>query len=68
MTPKATAFLAKNPTFIGAVAGYRFYEHPTLGDESPLVYIKDGRVGLSDFWEVPTLDELYDLYDIPKAQ
>jgi hypothetical protein len=46
-------------TLIGSVCGVPFYEHPTLGDESPLLYItKDGRAKVSDFWEMPTVDEL----------
>jgi hypothetical protein len=59
LTEKAKAFLAKNPTAIGTVAGHKFYEHPTLGDESPLIVITpDGNVQVSDFWELPTREEL----------
>ncbi|UYA99004.1 hypothetical protein P9A54_gp19 [Xanthomonas phage vB_Xar_IVIA-DoCa10] len=44
-TEKAIAFLAKNPTYFGTVAGVDLYEHPTLGDESPIMAITaDGRV------------------------
>lgn len=51
--------VAKEATLIGSVCGVPFYEHPVHGDESPLLYItKDGRVKLSDFWEMPTVDEL----------
>lgn len=60
-TPKTdkAKHIAKTATFIGNVSGVPFYEHPTLGDESPLLYItKDGRVKVSDFWELPTYDEL----------
>ena len=46
--------LTETATHIGTVCGVPFYEHPTLGDESPLLYITaDGRAKLSDFWELP---------------
>lgn len=61
LTEKAKRFLAKNPTLIGSVAGHKFYEHPTLGDESPLVVINpDGEIDISDWWELPTTSELSD--------
>lgn len=51
--------IAKEGTLIGSVCGVPFYEHPVYGDEVPLLYItKDGRAKLSDFYEVPTVDEL----------
>ena len=59
-TEKARKFLAKNPTKIGSVLDFHFFEHPTNGDESTLVMIMpDGRVKLSDFWELPTMEALY---------
>lgn len=61
-TNKARAFLSKNPTLIGRVHGVDLYEHPTLGDESPLIAITaDGRVKRTDHWELPTYDEGEDL-------
>lgn len=60
-TPKTEKALklAAMGTLIGSVCGVPFYEHPVHGDESPLLYItKDGRVKLSDFWELPTVEEL----------
>jgi hypothetical protein len=46
--------LAQTATHIGTVCGVPFYEHPTLGDECPLLYITAaGAVGVSDFWELP---------------
>jgi hypothetical protein len=46
--------LAKYGTYIGAICGVPFYEHPTLGDECPLLYItKNGKAKLSDWWELP---------------
>lgn len=51
--------LTKVATHIGTVCGVPFYEHPTLGDESPLIYItEDGRAKVSDFWELPCIEEL----------
>lgn len=51
--------LAKEATLIGTVCGVPFYEHPTLGDESPLLYInKEGKAKVSDHWELPSYDEL----------
>ena len=59
LSDKAKAFLSKNPTLIGTVAGHRFYEHPDLGDESPLIEITPaGKVRRSEFWEVPDLWDL----------
>ena len=51
------SFAAKHEPFyyIGTGAdGVRFYEHPTQGDESPLLAKIAGNVVLTDMWEVPT--------------
>ena len=57
---KAKKITAK-ATLIGIVAGVPFYESPIYGDESPLLYItKDGRIKISDYWELPEYDELMD--------
>jgi hypothetical protein len=45
---------------VGTVGGFRFYEHPELGDEVPLVVIVRGHGLQTHFWEVPTLEELVD--------
>ena len=59
LSANAKAFLANDPTLIGIVAGHYFYEHPTMGDESPLIVITpDGKKRTSDFWELPTVEEL----------
>lgn len=59
LSDKARAFLAKKPTLIGRVAGIAFYEHPELGDESPLIAIlKDGRVKRSPYWDMPDAIEV----------
>jgi hypothetical protein len=57
LSDNAKAFLARNPTLVGVVAGHAFYEHPTRGDESPLIVIgPDGRKELSEHWELPTMN------------
>lgn len=59
LSDKAKTFLANKPYLMGVVAGHKFYEHPTRGDESPLLVIgPDGKLKLSDHWEVPSWDEL----------
>ena len=59
LSDKARAFLAKKPTLIGRVAGHAFYEHPTYGDESPLIMITpDGKVKKSDHWELPDASDI----------
>jgi hypothetical protein len=59
LSDKARAFLAKGPYYIGTVAGHTFYEHPTYGDESPLVMVTpDGKVKVSAFWDMPSREEL----------
>jgi hypothetical protein len=59
LTDKARAFLAKDPTHIGTVLGVDYFEHPTLGDESPLIEIgADGKLKLSDWWELPSVNEV----------
>lgn len=64
-TEKAIAFLAKNPTLLGTVHGVDLYEHPELGDESPLVAITaDGRLKKTDHWEVPSPADGVDLMDL----
>lgn len=51
--------LVQVATCVGTVCGVPFYEHPTLGDEVPLLYVtRDGRAAISDFWELPSHDEL----------
>jgi hypothetical protein len=59
LSDKAKAFMTKHPALIGVVLGFRFYEHPSKGDESPLVMITpEGKVKLSDYWDVPTTEDL----------
>lgn len=54
LSDKAKAFLAKSPTHIGTVSGRAYYEHPTLGDESPLIEITpEGKVRVSEWYDLP---------------
>ena len=44
-------------TRIGYVAGVAYYEHPTMGDEAPLVkLLRDGEIVVTDFWELSDVD------------
>ncbi len=62
-TENAVKFLAKKPTLLGRVNGVDLYEHPELGDESPLMAITpEGKVRRTDHWEVPTSAEAQDLF------
>ena len=57
ISSKAQKFLNKYPEFIGEVAGYKFYEHPTKGDESTLICINpSGQLKRSCFYELPTVE------------
>lgn len=61
LSPKAQAFLARNPTLLDTINGDRFYEHLTLGDEGTLICItREGKKFITDFIEVPSLDEYLD--------
>jgi hypothetical protein len=60
MTTRAISkFKSMNPTIIGRVSGYTFYECPVHGDETAL-YATDGNGnwGKTWFWEVPQFDEI----------
>jgi hypothetical protein len=58
-SPKAQELISQdNPTFIGTVAGIKFFENPRLGDEAPLISKRDGKWVSTCFWEVPELEEL----------
>jgi hypothetical protein len=45
-------------TRIGEVGLWVFYEHPTRGDEAPLIAERAGWLYYTDWWELPTEDEL----------
>lgn len=38
---------------IGTVDGFVFYEDPIMGDEAPLMAVKDGIVYRTEYWELP---------------
>ena len=46
-------FLSKQPYHLGTSNGADYYEHPTLGDEAPIVRIKDGVLKHTELWELP---------------
>ena len=59
LTEKAAKFLTRNPTLIGQVAGFYFYEDPSHGDEAPLIALTpNGEIKRSPFWELPDLGDL----------
>jgi hypothetical protein len=47
-------------TLIGQVAGFKFYECPRKGDESPLLCEHGGVWYRTGFWEVPLAEEVID--------
>jgi hypothetical protein len=49
-------------TKIGQVGPFRFYECPRRGDEAPLLMrgCDDGKWYQTGFWELPSLEEIYD--------
>lgn len=53
--------ITESPTLIGTVAGISFYEHPTYGDEHPLIYKRGGEWLSSDWYELPTHSEAEEL-------
>lgn len=58
-TPESSKRITKaKPTLIGHVAGTDFYEHPILGDESPMIARYKGTWCLTCFWDLPTEEEL----------
>ena len=61
-TSRAIAFLAKNPTYIGSVSGFDFYESPVYGDEVTLRAItpRMGKVLVTSHWELPNEEDLDD--------
>jgi hypothetical protein len=55
--------LKNNATIIGKVAGVTYYESPSMGDESPLLIIWNGKAKKTYFWELPSLEEHIDYLD-----
>jgi len=59
-TEKGSEYIERcNPDYIGTVAGVRFHEHPTFGDEAPLIAKIDGRWVKTCFYELPTFCPKY---------
>lgn len=51
-------FLSFKPTKIGTVGGISFYEHPTMGDEFPLIALVGQSAVATEWWELPFRDEV----------
>ncbi len=54
-------FMSRDPMLVGVVGSWKFYEHPTRGDEAPLVGVNTAtrECVLTSFWDVPSLEELH---------
>lgn len=54
-------FFEKNPTLIGVVGGYAFYECPIHGDESSLYAVNSSEDSWGRTWfhEVPDIEDIY---------
>jgi hypothetical protein len=50
--------MARNPDSVGKTLSFAFYEHPTMGDEAPLIISNGKECGLSHYWEVPSIEEM----------
>lgn len=55
---KREALFNRNPELLAVVGGIRFYDCPVYGDERPLVAVTAEICGYSQYWDVPTLNEL----------
>ena len=60
---------SQQPTLIGVIGKVAFYEHPTLGDESPLMRRvadwndpKGYRLEETPYWDLPDLEDVTDYY------
>jgi len=52
---------AEKPAYLFTVAGLRFYEHPTKGDESPMLVRWNSIFIDSGFYDTPEGHEVEDL-------
>ena len=58
LSDKAKAFLAKKPVVLGVSGDTTFYECPTLGEESPMLFIdQEGKLRRSEFWDMDSVME-----------
>jgi hypothetical protein len=46
-------FMEMDPTLIGSISELKFYEHPTYGDEAPLVCVINDKCFVSCFMNYP---------------
>ena len=53
--------MSYEPTLMATVGEAKFYEHPIHGDEVPLIMLYNGDMFQSEFWDIPALEELYEL-------
>lgn len=45
-------------TYLATVAGVALYEHGQFGDESPMMAKVKGRWFATDFWDMPSAEEV----------
>ncbi len=55
---KMRTFIGMRPTQVFTAHGVTLYEHPKLGDESPLLAVWGRKIYKTDFWDAPHRDEL----------
>ena len=60
MQTKQEKLMASNPHLFATVNGFKFYEHPIHGDESPLMMMQPNGelIEFSDWFDIPDPDEL----------
>ena len=60
MQTRQEKLMASNPHLFATVNGFKFYEHPIHGDESPLMMMQPygELIEFSDWFDIPDPDEL----------
>lgn len=49
------------PTYLGTILDVQFYEHPDYGDEAPILAKQHGVWYNTDWWEIPTTEEVVEV-------
>jgi len=55
-------FLASNPTLIARSTFIDFYEDPIHGDEAGLVAVFDSQCRVTDLYDIPDQDEIFEWF------
>lgn len=48
---KFDELMAQKPYFYGEINGIEFYEHPTMGDEAPMIAARNGVAWSTGFYD-----------------